>query len=155
MVAFRPVLRTAAKVTPVALEVGRQVDRQLRPHVLAYRLARDVDGYVGRWTADGATHWVVFARPDAAAPVRVFPPVSDAEVAALAVAIDRAGLRHHTSLPEARARDASQRLAGVTRAFGDRALRRGGGRDGGRRLRGDAEDDPPATGTTGEPTSGG
>ena len=57
--------RPAIKVAPLAFEVARQLDRQLRPHLLAYRLARDVDGLVGRWTSDVGGPWVVFARRDA------------------------------------------------------------------------------------------
>jgi hypothetical protein len=122
MVAFGPAVRVAVKVAPIAIEVARQVDRQLRPHVLAYRLARDVDGYVGRWTAQDAAHWLVF--PDRSGPpLRAFPPLPPAELEAAHGQLDRVGLRHHSQLPEARARDAVASLrAGPARLRGRRGL---------------------------------
>jgi hypothetical protein len=107
-----PLLRYAIKFSPVAIEVARQLDRQLRPHVLAYRRAREVDGYVGRWTAVSGTHWLVF--PDRFGwPVVAFPPLSAGELEDAARAIDRAGLQHHQELPEARVGD---RVRAVTHA---------------------------------------
>ena len=108
MVAWGRLARTAIKVAPIATSVVRQVDRQVRPHVLAYRLARDVDGYVGRWTSDEGNHYAVFARRDSAA-LRVFPPLPAADVEALEDEIDRSGLRHHTELAEAKVRDTTSR----------------------------------------------
>lgn len=96
-----PAVRLAVRYAPVAIEVARQLDKQLRPHVLAYRHAREIDGYIARWTTDDGTHWVVF--PDRqAAPVAAFPPIADAELAELAALLDRAVLQHHLELPEAR-----------------------------------------------------
>ena len=110
MVAIGPTLRVALKVAPIALEVTRQLDRQLRPHVLAYRRAREVDGYVGRWTGQAETHWVVFPSWDGPALV-AFPPLDASELATAARALDRTGLKHHRELPEARLGD-SLRVVG-------------------------------------------
>ena len=109
MVPWTLVARRAIKFAPIAIEVARQLDRQMRPHVLAYRLARDVDGYVGRWTGEKGTHWVVFARPEAG-PLRVFPPASDTESADIQQEMDRSALRHHSELPEARLKDTTDRV---------------------------------------------
>ena len=101
--------RRALKYTPIALEVARQLDRQLRPHVLAYGSARDVDGYVARWTAADGVHWVVF--PDAAsAPLRAFPPLSEKELTVVAEQLDRGTLKHHAELPEARVKQTGSRV---------------------------------------------
>jgi hypothetical protein len=102
VVAWGSAIRTAVKVAPVAFEVARQLDRQLRPHVLAYRAAREVDGYVGRWTDGDGTHWVVFTEP-AAEPLRAFPPLSDEEAELASREFDRSTLMHHSQLPEAKA----------------------------------------------------
>ena len=101
--------RQALKYSPIALEAARQLDRQLRPHVLAYGAARDIDGYVGRWTAADGVHWVVFPDQDAP-PLRAFPPVLDAELALIDEQLDRAGLRHHLDLPEARLKAQGSRV---------------------------------------------
>lgn len=101
MVAIGPAVRLGIKVAPIVIEVTRQLDRQLRPHVLAYRRAREVDGFVGSWTDERATHWLVFPERYAP-PVVAFPPLEPAELAIAARAIDRMGLRYHDDLPEAR-----------------------------------------------------
>lgn len=106
MVAIGPALRVALKVAPIALEVTRQLDRQLRPHLLAYGAARSVDGYVGRWVGESGSHWVVFASPTDA-PLKVFPPLSEVELDVVARELDRSTLRHHSELTEAKARDAA------------------------------------------------
>lgn len=100
----------ALKYSPIALEAARQLDRQLRPHVLAYGSARDVDGYVARWTAGDGVHWLVFPDRDAP-PLRAFPPLSAAELQIVDDQLDRTTLRHHAELPEARVRDSGSRLA--------------------------------------------
>jgi hypothetical protein len=101
MVAWFPITRTALKLAPVALEVARQVDRQLRPHVLAYRRAKEIDGYVGSWTAERATHWLVFPRRRSE-PVVAFPPLPVGELDLAHREIDREALKHHSDLPEAK-----------------------------------------------------
>lgn len=106
--------RRALKYTPIALEVARQLDRQLRPHVLAYGSARDVGGYVARWTADDGVHWVVFPEPDAP-PLKAFPPLSDAELEVVAARLDRDTLRHHGDLPEAKVRSSGTKLVQAPR----------------------------------------
>ncbi len=141
MVAWGSVARTAIKVAPVAMTVARQLDRQLRPHVLAYRLARDVDGYVGRWTSEDGNHYVVFARRDATV-LRVFPPVPGPEIDVIEDELDRASLRHHSELAEARVRDTTSRVVGGPSNLANRRRRgddpgSGAGRDRG-------PDDPPA-----------
>lgn len=104
------VARTALKYSPVVLEAARQLDRQLRPHVLAYGSARDVGGYVGRWTADDGVHWIVFPEPGAA-PLKAFPPLTAAELEVVDARLDRSTLKHHSELPEARVKDTGSRLA--------------------------------------------
>ncbi|MFP4636540.1 MAG: hypothetical protein ACLFRD_11815 [Nitriliruptoraceae bacterium] len=129
MVAWGYLARTAIKVAPIATTVVRQVDRQLRPHVLAYRLARDVDGYVGRWTSDHGNHYAVFARRDSDV-LRVFPPLTAGEVEALERDIDRSALRHHSELTEARVGEAGSRVAQAPGNLAARlrdGRRRGGG----------------------------
>ncbi len=106
------IARRALKYTPIALEAARQLDRQLRPHVLAYGSARDVDGFVARWTATDGVHWVVF--PDeTAAPLRAFPPLSETELVVVDEQLDRGTLRHHAELPEARVKERGSKLATV------------------------------------------
>lgn len=119
MVAWIPAARTAMKVAPFAFEAARQLDRQLRPHVLAYRLARDVDGFVGRWTSSDGGHWVVFPRRDAE-PLRSFPPLVKAETEIAASEIDRTSLRHHSELPEARVATAASRFGSGGRSLPSR-----------------------------------
>jgi len=101
--------RRALKYTPIALEVARQLDRQLRPHVLAYGSARDVDGYVARWTAADGVHWVVFPN-ETEAPLGAFPPLSEKELAVVHEQLDRGTLRHHAELPEARVKQTGSKL---------------------------------------------
>jgi hypothetical protein len=101
MVAWVPIARTAVKLAPIALEVGRQLDKQLRPHLLAYRLARDVDGYVARWSGAEVPCWVVFPELDAP-PLRAFPPLDAAELRTAADTIAPDSLTHWSQLPEAR-----------------------------------------------------
>jgi hypothetical protein len=125
MVAVGPFVRYAIKLSPVALEVARQVDRQLRPRVLAYRRAREVDGFVGRWTAASATHWLVFPRRDAE-PVVAFPPLREEELDLAHGEIARDTLRHHAELPEARAGERARSLAQAPRRAAGRVTRRGG-----------------------------
>jgi len=119
--AWALVARNALKYTPIVLEGARQVDRQLRPHLLAYGSARDVGGYVGRWTADDGVHWIVFPEPDAA-PLRAFPPLTVAELQVVAEQLDRSTLRHHADLPEARVKQTGSRIAQVP----VKMLKRGG-----------------------------
>ncbi len=104
------IARRALKYTPIALEAARQLDRQLRPHVLAYGSARDVGGYVARWTAGDGVHWVVFPERDAP-PLRAFPPLSATELQIVDEQLDRSTLRHHRDLPEARVRETGTRIA--------------------------------------------
>ena len=103
MVAWFPLARRAYKAAPVAMEVARRVDREIRPHLLAYRLAHDIDGYVTRWTGADGRHWLVFARTDGPA-VRAFPPLPPGEDELVERELDRSQLRHHSELPEARFR---------------------------------------------------
>lgn len=112
VVAWGPAIKVAVKVAPVAIEVARQVDRQVRPHVLAYRAARDVDGYVGRWTDDDGTHWLVFPDPSAEV-LRAFPPLSDGEREKVGRELNRRALTHHSELPEAKAWNAAAKLRTV------------------------------------------
>jgi hypothetical protein len=105
-----PLVRYAIKFSPVVIEVARQLDRQLRPHLLAYRRAREVDGYVGRWTDESATHWLVFPRRNAE-PVSAFPPLRIQELDLAHREIDRATLKHHAELPEARAGERARLIA--------------------------------------------
>jgi hypothetical protein len=105
-----PLLRYAIKYSPIAIEVARQLDRQLRPHVLAYRRAREVDGYVGRWTDESATHWLVFPRRNAE-PVSAFPSLRIQDLDLAHREIDRTALKHHSELPEARAGDTFRAIA--------------------------------------------
>jgi hypothetical protein len=99
---WAPAAALARKVAvPVAIEVARQVDRQLRPHILAYRFARDIDGYVGRWTSEQGPHFVVFSTVHGAM-VRAFPPLPVGEADLMHAELDRGLLRHHAELPEAR-----------------------------------------------------
>ena len=112
--------RVAMKAAPVALEVARQVDQRVRPHVRAYQLARSVDGYVGSWTDGEGVHWVVFPDRDAK-PLRAFPPLSDRELDTAHKRIDRATLRSHRDLPE----DAVRRRAEGVAALPSKVRRRG------------------------------
>jgi hypothetical protein len=123
MVAVGPLVRYAVKLSPIALEVARQLDRQLRPRVLAYRRAREMDGYVGRWTAASATHWLVFPRRHAE-PVVAFPPLAVDELDLAHREIDRESLRHHSELPEARAGERARSLARAPRRAAERVTRR-------------------------------
>ncbi|MEX0952671.1 MAG: hypothetical protein WDZ26_02440 [Nitriliruptoraceae bacterium] len=107
MVAIVPAVRLAMKFAPVAIGAARRLDRQLRPHVLAYRLAVTVDGVVGRWTTEKKTHWIVFPSPDGA-PLRSFPRLDAAELAAANRELDRSALRHHSEMPEAKVRHAGE-----------------------------------------------
>jgi len=103
------VAKRALKYTPIVLEGARQLDRQLRPHLLAYGAARDVDGFVARWTATDGVHWVVF--PDREArPLRAFPPLPAAELEVVDEQLDRSTLKHHGDLPEARAKATGSKL---------------------------------------------
>src|SRR6056297_2120458 len=100
----------ALRYSPIALEAARQLDRQLRPHLLAYGSARDVDGFVARWTTADGVHWIVF--PDRQArPLRAFPPLTSAELEVVDEQLDRGTLRHHRDLPEARVKQTGSRLA--------------------------------------------
>lgn len=124
MVAIGPAARIAFKYGPIALEAARRLDKQLRPHVLAYSLASSVDGYVGRWTTDKAAHWIVFPSVDGE-PLRSFPPLSVTELALADRELDRTALRHHRDLPEAKVRQTADR---VVKAPGQVAGRLLGGR---------------------------
>lgn len=107
-----PVLswRMAMRAAPVAVEVARQVDRRLRPHIRAYQAARAVDGYVAQWTDGDGVHWVVF--PEATGrPLRAFPPLSDRELDTVHERIDRDTLRSHRDLPEEVVRSRAERVA--------------------------------------------
>ncbi|MCC5947114.1 MAG: hypothetical protein JJT89_01550 [Nitriliruptoraceae bacterium] len=111
-----PIVAMAARkvAIPVSIEVARQLDRQLRPHVLAYRLARDVDGYVGRWTSDDGPHYVVFPARDGH-PLKAFPPLPDGEVAILDAQLDRTALTHHADLAEAKIKRSGTAVADAAR----------------------------------------
>lgn len=109
MVAIWPVARVAMKFAPVAIEVARQLDKQLRPHVLAYRFAVSVDGVIGRWTTEKTTHWIVFPSADGA-PLRSFPPLDDVELAVANRELDRSGLRHHSEMPEVKVGHAGEKV---------------------------------------------
>jgi hypothetical protein len=111
MVAWIPAARTAMKVAPFALEIARQLDRQLRPHVLAYQFARSVDGWVGKWTSSEGGHWLVFNHP-AGELLRAFPPLGTAETDVVERELDRGTLAHHSELPEAKVRDAALAIRG-------------------------------------------
>jgi hypothetical protein len=102
--------KTALKYSPLVLEAARQLDRQLRPHMLAYGSARDVGGFVGRWTADDGVHWIVFPEPGAS-PLKAFPPLTVAELHLVDEQLDRATLKHHAELPEARVKQTGSRIA--------------------------------------------
>jgi hypothetical protein len=119
---WAPAAALARKVAvPMAIEVARQVDRQLRPHILAYRFARDIDGYVARWTGEKGPHFVVFSERHGP-PVRSFPPLAATEVDLAHQEIDRTLLRHHADLPEARLARAGGTIAaapGRIRRWGD------------------------------------
>jgi hypothetical protein len=97
--AFGPLAKGAWKFGPVAIEVARQLDRKVRPHVRAYQLARSVDGYVASWTDGDGTHWVVFPSRTGK-PLRAFPELTDKELAVVARELDREKLRSHRELPE-------------------------------------------------------
>lgn len=112
MVAWFPFARRAFRAAPVAMEVARRVDREVRPHLLAYRLAEDVDGYVARWTGAKGRHWLVFARPDGP-PVRAFPPLLMDEEKLVERELDRTKLRHHSELPEARLKQQGTSVASL------------------------------------------
>lgn len=108
-----PAATLARKVAvPMAIEVARQVDRQLRPHFLAYSFARDIDGYVARWTGEQGPHFVVFSQRHGPA-VRSFPPLPATEEELVHREIDRGLLRHHADLPEARLARAGGAIAAV------------------------------------------
>ncbi len=106
MVAWIPAARTAMKVAPFAIEMARQLDRQLRPHVLAYQFARSVDGWVGKWTSSEGGHWIVFNHPSGQL-LRAFPPLRASEAEVVDRELDRGTLEHHRDLPEAKLRDAA------------------------------------------------
>ena len=135
---WAPAAALARKVAvPIAIEAARQVDRQLRPHILAYRFARDIDGHVARWSSEKGPHFVVFSTVHGSM-VRSFPPLPAGEAELLHTELDRSLLRHHADLPEAR----------LVRAGGTLAAASG-------RLRRDRDDDgqtpgpPPASGRGG------
>lgn len=136
--------RAAMKAAPVALEVVRQVDRRVRPHVRAYQLARAVDGYVGSWTDPEGVHWVVFPDRDAK-PLRAFPPLSDRELETVHDRIDRETLRSHHDLPEELVRRRAEDAAALpSRVLGRGERPRGGGvRPGGERERARGEGERP------------
>lgn len=130
MVAIIPAVKVATKYLPIALEVARQLDRQLRPHVLAYRLARSVDGYVARWDGEDRPHWVVFPSTDGP-PLAAHPPMTERELGVVTRELDRSVLRHHRELPEARARDAVVSIRNAPAALrGKRHRRRDDAGDG-------------------------
>jgi hypothetical protein len=128
MVAWIPAARTAMKVAPFALEIARQLDRQLRPHVLAYQFARSVDGWVGKWTSPEGGHWLVFNHPSGEM-LRAFPPLKRSEAELVEREFDRGTLEHHSDLPEAKVRDAAM------------AIRSGPGRTRRRLTGGEGEDE--------------
>jgi hypothetical protein len=123
MPAFGRAARLAFKVAPIALEVARQVDQKVRPHVRAYNLARAVDGVVGSWTDQDGTHWVVFDEVDGR-PLQAFPPLSEAQMALVATELDRGTLQHHSDLPEATVRDRIGRVGDRSSALAAKVRRR-------------------------------
>jgi hypothetical protein len=125
MIAIGPAVRVALKVAPVALEVARQLDQKLRPHVRAYQLARSVGGVVGSWTVDDGTHWVVF-KHTGGHPLQAFPPLTEAQLEMAAREIDRATLQPHTELLEHRLKERAERVGEVPGKLVTK-VRRGGG----------------------------
>jgi hypothetical protein len=125
MLAIGPAVRVALKVAPVALEVARQLDQKLRPHVRAYQLARSVGGVVGSWTVDDGTHWVVFKHAGGN-PLQAFPPLTEAQLEMAAREIDRATLQPHTELLEHRLKERAERIGEVPGKLVTK-VRRGGG----------------------------
>ncbi|GGI08010.1 hypothetical protein [Egicoccus halophilus] len=109
MPSLLPLIRRGWAFAPVVVEVARQVEKQVGPHVRAWQLASAVDGLVGRWTDRHGTHWVVFADADAA-PLEAFPPLRDADLRRAGEELDRSGLRRHDELPEATALHQLQRV---------------------------------------------
>lgn len=97
-----PLVRRGWKFAPVVIQAARQADRHVRPHLRAWQLASDVDGWVGRWTANDGTHWVVFKTPDSP-PLQAFPALREAELERAGRELDRASLKKHDQLPEATA----------------------------------------------------
>ena len=97
-----PLIRRGWKMAPVVIEAARQADRRVRPHLRAWQLATDVDGWIGRWTDHDGTHWVVFKQPEAP-PLQAFPPLRDAELERAGRELDRSGLKKHDQMPEATA----------------------------------------------------
>jgi hypothetical protein len=124
MVAIGPAVRVAIKVAPVALEVARQLDQKVRPHVRAYQLARSSGGVVGSWTVDDGTHWVVFNHVGGH-PLQAFPPLSEAQLEMAAREIDRSTLKPHTELPEHRVKQGVERVGDVSTGLAARVRRRG------------------------------
>jgi hypothetical protein len=113
MPSWNPMVRTAFKVAPIAFQVARKLDRQVRPHLRAYRLAHEVDGFVAGWTSDHGPHWIVFARRNAD-PLRSFPPLPSGELDMVGQELDRSILRHHSELMEAKVRERTSRVVDVS-----------------------------------------
>ena len=126
MPAIGPLFRVAWKVSPIALEVGRQVMQKVRPHVQAYQLARAVNGWVGQWTTPDATHWLVFESRGGEV-LAAFPPLSDGEVAAAEASIDRDTLLPHHDLPENRLRETASQVVQAPGSVANRVRRLRGG----------------------------
>jgi hypothetical protein len=125
MVAVGPAFRVAIKLAPVALEVARQLDQKVRPHVRAYQLARSAGGVVGSWTVDDGTHWVVFNHVGGR-PLQAFPPLTEAQLEMAARELDRSTLKPHTELPEHAIRQRIEQVGDVGAGLASRVRR---GRD--------------------------
>jgi hypothetical protein len=124
MVAIGPAVRVAIKVAPVAIEVARQLDQKVRPHVRAYQLARSSGGVVGSWTVDDGTHWVVF-NETGGHPLQAFPPLTEAQLEMAAREMDRSTLKPHTELPEHAVKQRIEKVSGASAGLATRVLRRG------------------------------
>jgi hypothetical protein len=125
MVAIGPAVRVAIKFAPVVIEVARQVDQKVRPHVRAYQFARSVGGVVGNWTVDDGIHWVVFKHAGGH-PLQAFPPLPAADLEMVAREIDRSTLQPHTELFEHRLRERAERVGEVPANLVAKVRRRGG-----------------------------
>jgi hypothetical protein len=124
MPAIGPAIRVAIKVAPVALEVARQLDQKVRPHVRAYQLARSAGGVVGSWTVEDGTHWVVFNHAGGR-PLQAFPPLTEAQLEMAAREIDRSTLKPHTELPEHAVKQRIEKVGDVSAGLAARVRRRG------------------------------
>lgn len=115
-------LRVAWKVSPIALEVSRQIAQKVRPHLQAYQLARAVNGWVGPWPHGDTTHWLVFGSRNGEM-LAAFPPLPESQAATAEQSIDRAVLRPHHELPEHRVRETALQVMQAPGGVADRVRR--------------------------------